>query len=172
MPIPTAPPRSTTLVEDLIEYCYQNYCDFAVDILHAVYILRGSSRLPSHTPRRLGMNFQTLSLALLLSAPMYATAGNGNADATRSMDTVTVQDVEYRHRPPFKRSLEVLPAADMARQEAAQTVVVHDTDFSGKPPFKRNVEVMRVVDTAVMETSEQDDQRVRGPRHHYHKIFR
>jgi hypothetical protein len=116
------------------------------------------------------MKVQGLSLALMLAAPMYATAGN--ADATQAMDTVTVQEVEYRHRPPFKRSLEVLPAADMARQEAAQTVVVHDTDFSGKPPFKRNVEVMRVVDTAVLETSEQEDQRVRGPRHHYHKIFR
>lgn len=118
------------------------------------------------------MKIQVATLALLLSAPLYAHAGNANLGATQAMDTVTVQEVEYRHRPPFKRSLEVLPAADMARQEAAQTVVVHDTNFSGKPPFKRNVQVMRVVDTAVMETSAQDDERVRGPRHHYHKIFR
>jgi len=116
------------------------------------------------------MKFHAIAAALLLSAPLYAHAGATASQTGKSVETVTIHEVKFGKRPPFKRSIEVLNAADLAVQETARTVVVSNTDYRGKPPYKRNVERLRVVDTAVMETAVETTDRVFGPRHHSNKV--
>ena len=86
--------------------------------------------------------------ASLLAAPALATDSN-------NANEVTIVSVDYKGKPPFKRSFETVPMADVAALEAAesasQTIKVTTVDFSGKPPFRRNVEQLTVVDTAALE---------------------
>ena len=84
-----------------------------------------------------------LSVGLAVSAPVKA-----NDDMT------TVWTTDFSGKPPFKRQLETIPTADLARFETG-TEVVNTTDFSGKPPFKRNVHVLRIVDAARFEIVEE-----------------
>lgn len=78
---------------------------------------------------------------------IFATA----AQAEQSL--VRVWDVDYTGKPPYTRSVQELPMADVARMEMAEsaTVEVRTVDFSGRPPFNRGVETLRVVDAAQLE---------------------
>lgn len=66
--------------------------------------------------------------------------------------TVVVHNVEFRGRPPFKRSYERLPVSDVARLETGSaTTVVRTVDFRGRPPFRRHVQRLELIDSAVLE---------------------
>lgn len=85
------------------------------------------------------------------------------ADANES-ELVKVRIVDFSGRPPFKREIVELPAADVARMEAMDEVVemerVWTVDYRGKPPFKRQFEDVPVIDIASMEmTAENSKQK-------------
>lgn len=89
------------------------------------------------------------------------------ADANES-EMVTVQVVDFSGRPPFKREVVELPAADVARMEAMDEVLeterVWTVDFSGKPPFKRKFEDVPVIDIASLEmAAEKKEQKPSRP---------
>lgn len=87
---------------------------------------------------------KTLGTAILA---LFATA----AQAETSL--VQVWEVDYSGKPPYSRSLQTLPMADVARMEteSSEMVEVRTVDFSGRPPFNRGVETLRVVDAAQLE---------------------
>ncbi|MGR8948019.1 MAG: hypothetical protein ACU84Q_08230 [Gammaproteobacteria bacterium] len=92
--------------------------------------------------------------ALLVGALAFSLPAFANDSGSRQM--VTVIDVDFKGKPPFKRSVETLPMQDLAALEAAEsaqkTTKVVTIDFKGKPPFKRNVENLVVRDIASLET--------------------
>lgn len=83
------------------------------------------------------------------------------ADANES-EMVKVRIVDFTGRPPFKRELVELPAADVARMEAMDEVLemerVWTVDYSGKPPFKRTFEDVPVIDIASMERAAEENE--------------
>ena len=91
--------------------------------------------------------------ALTIGAPTFAT--DISAD-----NTVKVVEIDFKGKPPFKRTVSRLPVADVAALEAAadaepRTRVV-STDFKGKPPFRRNVENLVVRDVASLEADDSE----------------
>ncbi len=76
------------------------------------------------------------------------------ADAS-SEEMVKVTLVDFSGRPPFKREVVELPAADVAAMEATEEILeverIWTVDYSGKPPFKRQFEDVPVIDVASME---------------------
>ena len=100
------------------------------------------------------MKFPIATLSLCALIPLsFTTAAAADVDSTADVTPmVEVRTTNFSGRPPFKRRVEHLPTAEVARLEAATTEVVKvSTDFRGRPPFARNVEVLRVVDTARLE---------------------
>ena len=91
------------------------------------------------------------------------------ADTATTGDTemVKVWKVDFSGRPPFKRQLVELPAADVAALEASTKVVdterVWIVDYSGKPPFKRKFKEIPIIDAASLEieTVEESNSRKR-----------
>ncbi|MEM7467882.1 MAG: hypothetical protein AAF387_13495 [Pseudomonadota bacterium] len=78
-------------------------------------------------------------------------------------DLVPVRTVDFKGKPPFKRQVEYLPAADIAALETGnerKTTRVRSVDFRGKPPFRRNVETLEVVDLAPLEVEDNTKRRV------------
>ena len=76
-------------------------------------------------------------------------------------EMVKVWSVDFSGRPPFKRQLIELPAADVARMEATDEIVemerVWTVDYSGKPPFKRKFEEVPVIDAASLEMDQAEE---------------
>ncbi len=98
-----------------------------------------------------------------MAGAMLALPASAGTDATAG-ETVRVWEVDYSSRPPFKRTLVELPAADVARletQEEVQTERVWSVDYSGRPPFKRSYEDLPVVDAARVETTSDSSAPVR-----------
>lgn len=78
-----------------------------------------------------------------------AFAANDGTEAT-----VAVRSVDFRGRPPFKRTVEYLPLSEVARLEteaADRTTVIRTVDYTGRPPFRRNLERVEIVDAARLE---------------------
>ncbi len=96
-------------------------------------------------------------------------AGAGSALAGDTMpsagaEMVTIHDVDFRGRPPFRRSMETLPASEVARLEpqsaaGGETVTVRTIDFSGKPPFRRATETLPVAEVARLEAASETSRR-------------
>ena len=89
---------------------------------------------------------------LLLQAGAFA--ANDGTEAT-----VAVHNIDFRGRPPFKRTIEYLPLSEVARLEtesagAARETVIRTVDFSGRPPFRRNLERVEIVDAARLELTD------------------
>jgi hypothetical protein len=74
---------------------------------------------------------------------------------------VKVWKVDFSGRPPFKRQLIELPAADVARLEASDEVLeterVWTVNYKGRPPFRRRFEDVPVIDAASLETEQVED---------------
>ena len=88
----------------------------------------------------------TVGLAVFASNSVLA-----SEECTENCVTKIVAD--FRGKPPFKRTIEVLPAVDIAVAEVVTSdpvwVDVKSVDFKGKPPFKRRQE--RLEQTEVMQ---------------------
>ncbi len=86
---------------------------------------------------------------LLLQAGAFAASDDAEA-------TVAVHNVDFRGRPPFKRTIEYLPLSEVARLETAtaRETVIRTADFSGRPPFRRNLERVEIVDAARLELTD------------------
>ncbi|GFZ80196.1 hypothetical protein GCM10011403_24220 [Pseudohongiella nitratireducens] len=89
------------------------------------------------------------------------------ADAN-SEEMVKVRLVDFSGRPPFKREVVELPAADVAAMEATEEILeverVWTVDYSGKPPFKRQFEDVPVIDVASMEAVSDEIESTSGSR--------
>ena len=67
-------------------------------------------------------------------------------------DTVTVQAVEFKGKPPFKRSMKQLAVSDVAQVEQDQEIVtVKVVQMGSKPPYKRRTVYLPVTDVAQVE---------------------
>ncbi|MEQ8659241.1 MAG: hypothetical protein RLW62_00340 [Gammaproteobacteria bacterium] len=105
----------------------------------------------------------TLSIAALgaaLVAP-HVVAADGT-------EYVTIRSTDFSGRPPFTRSVERLPAAEVARLEAERAapavksdelVTVTTVDYRGRPPFARRVETLPVSDVARLEPAPASEER-------------
>ncbi|MGR8919653.1 MAG: hypothetical protein ACU85V_08540 [Gammaproteobacteria bacterium] len=102
-----------------------------------------------------------LSCSLVLGLAIVAAPVAADGDASGYM---TVKQVDFSGRPPFRRSTERLPAADIARLEqvAAPVDRVRTTDFRGRPPFARNVEMLPLTSVARLEAVGEEEKA--GPR--------
>ena len=76
-------------------------------------------------------------------------------------EMVKVWKVDFSGRPPFKRQLIELPAADVARLEASDAVLeterVWTVNYKGKPPYRRRFEDVPVIDAASLESEQAED---------------
>ena len=97
----------------------------------------------------------TLSIAALGAALV-----GPNVAAGDDAEYVTIRTTDFRGRPPFTRSVETLPAAEVARLEAErraapavsdELVTVHTVDYRGRPPFTRRSETLLVSEVARFE---------------------
>lgn len=89
--------------------------------------------------------------ALALGSPLVT----ANDASQQAEPMVTVHHVDFRGKPPFRRSRETLPLTDIAEvttMDLAAQTRVSKVDFKGRPPFKRNKEKLDVVDIAKLET--------------------
>ena len=97
-------------------------------------------------------------LAACLAGTVMSLSGLTTVAAPSGEEMVKVWSVDYSGRPPFKRQLIELPAADVARMEVANEIIeterVWTVDYSGKPPFKRKFEDVPVIDAASLEVEE------------------
>ncbi|GAB5500532.1 MAG: hypothetical protein PsegKO_28430 [Pseudohongiellaceae bacterium] len=74
------------------------------------------------------------------------------ADASDSSDVmVKVWEIDTSGRPPFKRTLVEIPAADLAQLEVIDTERVWHVDYSGRPPYRRGFDELPVVDAAALD---------------------
>ena len=119
----------------------------------------------------------TLSIAALGAALV-----GPNVAASDDAEFVTIRTTDFRGRPPFTRSVETLPAAEVARLEAErraepavsdELVTVRTVDYRGRPPFGLGVhEVLPIpVDRHVTDADlgarsvERDASATRCPEH-------
>ncbi|MDP4871391.1 MAG: hypothetical protein NWR95_11275 [Gammaproteobacteria bacterium] len=89
------------------------------------------------------------SLAVLLS-----NTGWGADVCTENCVERIVTD--FRGKPPFKRTVERVPAIEIAQVEIIESepvdmVEVRTIEYRGKPPFKRSTELVPVVDIMQVE---------------------
>ena len=82
------------------------------------------------------------------------------ADASGG-EMLKVWTVDFSGRPPFKRELIELPAADVARLEASDEVLATEriwvVNYKGKPPYRRRFEDVLVIDAASLETEQTEN---------------
>ena len=108
------------------------------------------------------------SVALVSLVAPFVLMSCGTASGLESgAEMVQVWSVDTTGKPPFKRTLVEVPAADIARMEiedaAVETVSMRLTDFRGKPPFRRTIQEVPVIDAASLEAV-QESSRKAGPR--------
>ena len=103
----------------------------------------------------------TVGLAVLTSNAVFA-----SAECTENCVTKVVTD--FSGRPPFKRSIEVVPVVDIAEVEIVDSepvfVDVKTVDFKGKPPFKRKVERLEQTEVMQLELVTETESSKRGPK--------
>jgi len=94
-------------------------------------------------------------LAICLVAAMFSLPAMTVFAAAGGEEMVKVWSVDFSGRPPFKRQLIELPAADVARMEVSNEIIeterVWTVDFTGKPPFRRKFDDVPVIDAASLE---------------------
>lgn len=102
-------------------------------------------------------------------------AGTTFADTPCETDCVTKITTDFSGRPPFKRTIELVPAIDIALLEIESTdvsavegewVTITTVDYRGRPPFKRRTETLFVADVAqaeLIETEQKSKKRRRAP---------
>ncbi len=77
----------------------------------------------------------------------------GSADCSGGCVAKMVTD--FSGKPPFKRSVEMVPAVDIAQFESVPTekelIEGKTVDFRGKPPFKRKVELLEKAEAKQVE---------------------
>jgi hypothetical protein len=107
------------------------------------------------------------SLTLLVSglALLLSNTGLGAEDCTENCVERKITD--FRGKPPFKRTVERVPAVEIAQveiidSEAVDMVEVNEVEFRGKPPFKRSKELVPVID--IMQLELEPDAPPRKPR--------
>ena len=71
-----------------------------------------------------------------------------------STEMVKVWEVDTSGRPPYKRTLVEIPAADLAQLEVVETERLWHVNYSGRPPFRRGFEEFPVVDAAALDVVE------------------
>ncbi len=96
------------------------------------------------------------SIALVSLIAPFALMSCGTANGLDSgAEMVRVWSVDTTGKPPFKRTLVEVPAADIASLEIddanVETVTMRVTDFRGKPPFRRTMQEVPVIDAASLE---------------------
>jgi hypothetical protein len=85
---------------------------------------------------------------------LLGNTGLGADDCTGNCVERIVTD--FKGRPPFKRTIERVPAIEIAQVEIANSeevdmVEVKKIEFRGKPPFKRSKELVPVIDIMQLE---------------------
>ncbi|MFT6093159.1 MAG: hypothetical protein ACJA2Q_001052 [Pseudohongiellaceae bacterium] len=105
-------------------------------------------------------------LSIVIGCFVALVAGATFADAPCKTDCVTKITTDFSGRPPFKRTIEVLSAVEVAQLEiqkadSAQAIKgewidVTTVDYSGRPPFKRRTESLFVADVAQAELIEEE----------------
>jgi len=63
---------------------------------------------------------------------------------------------DFKGKPPFKRTIERVPAIEIAQveivdSEAVDMIEVNKVEFRGKPPFKRSKELVPAIDIMQLE---------------------
>ena len=100
-------------------------------------------------------------LATCLAGALLSLSSAAVLADTSGEEMVKVWTVDFSGRPPFKRQLIELPAADVARLEASDEVLeterVWTVNYKGKPPFRRRFEDVPVIDAASLETEQAED---------------
>lgn len=86
-----------------------------------------------------------ISAMMLVGASPLAPA----VDSNSNVETVTEQTVDYRGKPPFRRSRAELPVTDVARLDV--TPVRGGAKFRGRPPFNRRAPASPSVDVARLD---------------------
>lgn len=109
---------------------------------------------------------KSVSLISFVAASVLMSCGTANG-LESGAEMVRVWSVDTSGKPPFKRTLVEVPAADIASMEiedaAIETVTMRVTDFRGKPPFRRTMQEVPVIDAASLEEA-QETSRKAGPR--------
>lgn len=110
--------------------------------------------------RRISLITTLAASGLLALSATTGLAQESSSDGS-DVEMVKVWSVDYSGRPPFKRQLIELPAADVAAMEAENQIIeterVWTAKFSGKPPFKRRYYDVPVIDAASLETAETEE---------------
>ncbi len=93
---------------------------------------------------------------------MFSCSSAGIAADPDEQESVSLWVTDFSGKPPFKRGLKRLPAADIAALEIdlkeVETECVWSADFSGRPPFKRRFRNLPVIDAASLEILEEETQ--------------
>ena len=99
-------------------------------------------------------------LASCLAGALFSLSALTSFADSSGKEMVKVWSIDFSGRPPFKRQLIELPAADIARLEASNEILetekVWTVDYSGKPPFRRRFEEVPVIDAASIEITDTD----------------
>lgn len=113
-------------------------------------------------------------LSIVIGGFATLLAGAAFADTPCKTDCVTKITTDFSGRPPFKRTVEVLSAVDVAQLEIesaepavtgeGEWVTVTSVDYSGRPPFKRRTETLFVADVAQAELVEAEPASKKRPR--------
>jgi len=108
-----------------------------------------------------------LALVSSIAGALLSLSATATLADTSGEEMVKVWKVDFSGRPPFKRQLIELPAADVARLEVSNEIVdmerVWTVDFSGKPPFRRRFEDVPVIDAASLEFDADGDEDRKKP---------
>jgi hypothetical protein len=74
---------------------------------------------------------------------------------SKAQETTEVWVVDYKGKPPFKRTLKRVPVSDVAQFDDAQDTVAVKVKKGNKPPFKRRTVHLPVADVAQFEAAEE-----------------
>lgn len=105
-----------------------------------------------------------LALVSLLAVPGISPVA---AEREAGSDMARIHSVDYRGKPPFRRMVTDLPAAEVARLEAvatpdgAETVTITTRRglAHGKPPYRRVTRTLPVTEVARLELFAQEEPR-------------
>ena len=102
-----------------------------------------------------------LVIASAIAGVMFSCSSVSIAADPDEQELVSVWVTDFSGKPPFKRELKQLPAADIAALEIdleeVETERVWSADFSGRPPFKRRFRDLPVIDASSLEVLEEEN---------------
>lgn len=87
---------------------------------------------------------------------LFALSLSSTLLAKEEQDMVKVWSVDYKGKPPFKRSAEWVPVSDVAEFEEVQELIAVKVKSGLKPPYKRRTVYLPVADVAQFETTDGD----------------